>query len=229
MIAALLLAATAPLADIRVGTEDGIARVVLVCSAPCSAEPAADGGFLLTGVDDSLSVDFEDDPSSLRRISVTAERSGSRLDIETRTPPRAVEATLCGPQSLCFDLDLREVHAAPADTVGALDAALGRLAAEGPPVTLASALESLGGQAIDKKACTAAEARLEVDAWALDAFRMVAFCRAVAGNLSEADGLLARLEAFAPDPLVTRARALIKERVGEPGRPAQLAGGGPRR
>ena len=103
------------------------------------------------------------------------------------------------------------------------------MAAKGPPVTLRSSLEAIAQMPLNERTCGDAEATLAADAWALGAFRIAAFCRAAGGALAEADGLLARLEAFAPDPGIARARAAIAEHGGALGRPAQLAAPSPRR
>ena len=58
--------------------------------------------------------------------------------------------------------------------------------------------------------CSAAQATLQKDAWSLDAYRLVALCKATQGKYAEADRLLVRLQQFAPDDkIAAQARPMI--------------------
>lgn len=55
------------------------------------------------------------------------------------------------------------------------------------------------GKSFSVGACEGAKARLQGDAWALDAMIDLAFCKALEGKLEEADADFARLLAYTPD------------------------------
>ena len=70
------------------------------------------------------------------------------------------------------------------------------------------------GKRLDVGLCEGAQARLNNDAWALDAMIDVGFCRAANGDLDEADRLFGRLLAYTPDnyeALVGRALIAVDE------------------
>ena len=70
------------------------------------------------------------------------------------------------------------------------------------------------GKSLDIGACAGAQAKLNQDAWALNAMIDVGFCKAAAGDLEEADRLFTRLLAYTPDnyeALVGRALIAIDQ------------------
>ena len=153
------LALMAPLADLRVGEADGVVRLLLACAGPCEAEPSGDGGFLLRGVEDSLSIDLSE--MGVTAVSIDPVPGGSRLLIETETEPRLVEVSACGAQTLCFDLDLRapEGTGEGPPTMSSVAAALSAMAAKGAPRVSDLRLElfNLTGLPLDETSCDEAE------------------------------------------------------------------------
>ena len=75
------------------------------------------------------------------------------------------------------------------------------------------------GKSFDAGSCAGAKARLDADAWALDAMIDNAFCKAGAGDFDAADADFARLLAYTPDNYEALVgRGLIAIRRGERGR-----------
>lgn len=74
-------------------------------------------------------------------------------------------------------------------------AALGR----GSSFSIRNEAAEILGKSLDAGACEGARARLQADAWALDAMIDLAFCKAMEGKLEEADADFARLLAYTPD------------------------------
>ena len=74
------------------------------------------------------------------------------------------------------------------------------------------------GKSLDVGGCEGAQARLNRDAWALDAMIDVGFCKAASGEIEEADRLFTRLLAYTPDNYEALVgRALIAVENGETG------------
>ncbi|NWG92859.1 MAG: hypothetical protein HXY21_10210 [Parvularculaceae bacterium] len=70
---------------------------------------------------------------------------------------------------------------------------------QGPAFDFRSEAVAILGKEFGVGACEGAKARLQGDAWALDAMIDVAFCKAAAGDLEAADADFARLLAYTPD------------------------------
>ncbi len=86
-----------------------------------------------------------------------------------------------------------------------------------PPAAfdLAATAEMILARRLGAGECQAAQTRLDEDAWALDAMVDVGFCRAMNGDLQEADALFARLLDYTPDNYEALVgRALIAARAG---------------
>ncbi len=64
---------------------------------------------------------------------------------------------------------------------------------------LAREMKSILGKTADPAICEGAAARLSADAWALEAMVDLAFCKAAAGRVEDADNDFARLLAYTPD------------------------------
>ena len=192
MILALLSLQAGALVDLRVGEADGIARVVVVCEARCTAAPAGEGpaAYRIEGLSDEASVSLPGG-ALVRALSLSRDGGASTLRIETTRPPAGVRLSRCQPDALCFDLDV----APPAP----------------PPATLRAALEEASGEELSPEACAAAREGVMADAWALSAFRTHALCLAAGGAVGEADGYLARLQAYAPEEGLSALRALLAE------------------
>ena len=99
--------------------------------------------------------------------------------------PAAASLTPCGDRRVCVDL------------------------------TFAADEASSSVETADAADCAAAEATVAVDAWALDAFRDLALCRAAAGRLAEAAGMLDRLARVRDDEATRQARAEVAARLAE--------------
>ena len=208
-LAAALLQ-VAPLADLRVGEAGEVARVVLVCEARCAASPSDEGpgAYRIEGVRDT--VEIETGGALIGALRVTPEGDGATLSVETVRPPRQVRLSRCEPRALCFDFDLSDAPPPPPPpSLGTVTRGVEAFSAKGPPGTLRARLEAEAGRPLDGPACKAARVTLAADAWALDAFRTVALCRALDGAREDADGLLARLETYVPDEETARLRALV--------------------
>lgn len=65
--------------------------------------------------------------------------------------------------------------------------------------SIAQEMKAILGKNADIGTCEGAAARLSADAWALDAMVEVAFCKAAAGRVEDADADFARLLAYTPD------------------------------
>ena len=81
------------------------------------------------------------------------------------------------------------------------------------PFSLKEQAKTILGKPLDVGDCEGAQARLNRDAWALDAMIDVGFCKAASGDLEEADRLFTRLLAYTPDnyeALVGRALIAIE-------------------
>jgi len=84
------------------------------------------------------------------------------------------------------------------------------------PFSLKEQAKTILGKALDVGGCEGAQARLNRDAWALDAMVDVGFCKASSGDLEEADRLFTRLLAYTPDNYEALVgRALIAIEYGE--------------
>ena len=222
LLAALLaLVQSGPLLDLRVGEADGVARVVLVCEARCSAAPT-DGGpgtYRIEGLSDELSVETGGD--LVRSLKITPDGTASVLMLEIARKPRRVATSRCEPGALCLDLDLTDAPPPPPPpSLGTISRGTAALAARGAPeADLRSALEAASGERLGPDDCARAEAAMMADPWALGAFRTHALCTAARGQIGEADGYLARLEAYAPDEETGALRALLRARAGATGTP----------
>ncbi|MEL7485694.1 MAG: hypothetical protein AAGJ87_00605 [Pseudomonadota bacterium] len=146
------------------------------------------------------------------------------------TPRRAVQTAPAKPtlraapreNVLSFDT-LREATptlatlraaAAPTTSVAAPSLRSGDAA----PIDLRQRTQVLLGRSYDAASCRQAQDRLNDDAWALDAMVDVGFCKALSGDLAQADALFARLLDYAPDRYdALLGRAMIAERAGEKG------------
>lgn len=217
MILAVLgfLAQTGPLADLRVGEDGEIARVVLVCTEACTAAPA-DGGpgtYRIEGLRDTVSVDTGG--ALVRGLTITPKGSASILRVDMTRPPRAVRLSRCAEASLCFDIDLSDAPPPPRPpSLGTITRGVDDLEARGAPqASLRAQLERAANQQLSPQVCAEAKTRLAANAWALGAFRTHALCTAARGAVGEADGYLARLEAYAPSDDLTVLRALLADRA----------------
>jgi len=84
------------------------------------------------------------------------------------------------------------------------------------PFSLKEQAKTILDKALDVGGCEGAQARLNRDAWALDAMVDVGFCKASSGDLEEADRLFTRLLAYTPDNYEALVgRALIAIEYGE--------------
>ena len=197
MILAGLVLLAAPLADLRVGQEAGEARIEVVCGGPCTGR-LEDGALLLRGVEATLDVPIPDGP--LERVMLGPARGGARLTYAASVATDA-RLTPCGPMRVCLDLRFGVPDAAPS----------------APPDRggggLRAALAEASGDALAPPDCAAAARTLDADAWDLGAFRRVALCRAAAGRVTEAVGLLDRLLSHRDDPAAARARAVLTARL----------------
>lgn len=213
MLATALIAMQAgPLADLRVGEDEAgmVARVVVVCTGRCAAAPAPGGvgAYRIEGLSDDVSVSV--DGPLVEAVSVARDSDAAVLRVETARPPRRVRLSRCAPMALCFDMDLSEAPPpAPPPTLGTIARGLEDVEARGAPSPLRADLEAASGEALTPKACAAARDRMMADPWALDAYRVHAMCVAASGAPGEADGYLARLQAYAPDQATARLRALL--------------------
>ena len=222
LLAALAaLAQAGPLLDLRVGESEGVARVVLVCEARCSASPT-DGGpgaYRIEGLSDELTV--ETGGKLVRSLTITPDGGASILTVETARKPRRVATSRCEPDALCLDLDLTDAAPPPPPpSLGTISRGVDALEARGAPkADLRTALEAASGEGLGPDQCQRAEAAMMADAWNLGAFRTHALCVAARGQVGEADGYLARLEAYAPDEETAALRALLRARAGATGRP----------
>lgn len=188
MILAGLVLLAAPLADLRVGQDAREARIEVLCGAPCEGRLDGDA-LLLGGVDAAMTVPISGGP--LTRIVLEPAPGGARLTYASRAPSDARLAP-CGEARLCLDI---------------------RFAAPAPPENLRAALAEASGDALAPADCAAAARTLDADAWDLAAFRRVALCRAAAGRVTEAAGLLDRLLGHRADPAAARARAVLTARL----------------
>ena len=214
LLASLLLAqAAGPLADLRVGEEGNIARVVVVCTGRCAASPGGiPGTYRIDGLSDEVDVAVDGD--LVRRLTVTPDGEASVLTMTTARPSRRQRMSRCQPEAVCFDMDLSDAPSPPRPpSLGTIAREVDAFALRGAPTTFHAALERVSGEALSPDACTAARERLMADAYALDAFRTHALCVAADGAPGEADGYLARLQTYAPDEEVARLRALLAERA----------------
>ena len=204
-----------PLADLRVGEDGEVARVVVVCTERCSAAPA-DGGpgtYRIEGLLDEVRVETEGD--LVRSLTVSPDGTASVLRVGTIRPPRRVRLSRCQPDALCFDMDLSNAPPpAPPPSLGTIARDVDAMAERAAPTGLRAALEREAGETLSPKACAAAKDRMMADAWALGAFRTHALCVAAGGAPGEGDGYLARLQAYAPDEELARLRALLADRPG---------------
>ena len=64
---------------------------------------------------------------------------------------------------------------------------------------IAAEMADILGKTADPATCEGSAARLSADAWALDAMVDLAFCKAAAGRMGEADDDFSRLLAYTPD------------------------------
>jgi hypothetical protein len=105
-------------------------------------------------------------------------------------PVRAPQTALALAASTLPASTLRERIAAPASQPG-----------PGPQqrFSLAREMATILGKTADAGTCEGAAARLSADAWALQSMVDLAFCKAAAGSLDEADADLTRLLAYTPD------------------------------
>ena len=195
-----LLALAAPLADLRVGQSQAAVRIEVVCAGPCEGT-LEDGALLLSGVEADLAVPLTGGP--VTGIALAEAVGGTRLTYETSAPPRRAALTPCGERAVCLDLSF--VSPKRPAVAAASQASRGE--------SLRDDLAAAAGDPLDPGACDAASARLDADAWDLAAFRRVALCRAAAGRLTEAAGLLDRLLAWRDDPAAARARAVLARRL----------------
>ena len=86
------------------------------------------------------------------------------------------------------------------------------------PIDFGQKARLLLGRSLTDEVCHSAQTTLNEDAWALDAMVDVGFCKALAGDLSAADSLFARLLAYTPDNHeALLGRALIAAEAGEKG------------
>lgn len=87
-----------------------------------------------------------------------------------------------------------------------------------PVVSMRKQVSSILGKSYGVAECEGAQARLNKDAWALDAMVDVGFCKALTGDLQKADDLFSRLLAYTPDNYhALVGRALIAAENGEIG------------
>ena len=209
-----MLQAAEPLADLRVGEEGEVARVVVVCAERCAASPAgAPGTYRIEGLADDVDVEVGD--GLVRRLTITRDGDASVLGMTTARAPRRVRMSRCQPDAVCFDVDLFDAPPPPRPpSLGTIARGVDALEVRGAPTTLRAALERTAGETLSPAACAAARARLAADAWALGAFRTHALCVAANGAPGEADGYLARLQAYAPDETLARLRALLADGAG---------------
>ena len=217
LLAFLLALQTGPLADLRVGedADAAVARVMVVCTTPCSASPSDDGpgAYRIDGLRDA--VDVRVDGPLIERLTVTPDGEASLLTVRAVRPPRRVRLSRCQPDALCFDMDLSDAPPPPRPpTLGTIARGVDEMAARGAPRPLRTALEAASGERLTPAACEDAYARLMADAHALGAFRTHALCVGANGAPGEADGYLARLAAYAPDETLPALRALLAEAAG---------------
>ena len=103
--------------------------------------------------------------------------------------------------------------AAPSAEVSALPKKI-----EQPVFSMRKQVRNIFGKSYGVAECEGAQARLNKDAWALDAMVDVGFCKALSGDLQGADELFARLLAYTPDNhYALVGRALIAAENGEVG------------
>lgn len=183
--------AFAPIADVRVGDDGALARIEIVCSRPCEAEPLSDQSFLIRQAKGDFTADVRAQSRWVQSIEMRSSREGAALTVKTIHKARAVLAVRCGPMRLCFDFDLSMPKPTPPRvTIAGVDADLDRLfhkarLAELVPGDIADASKNDAG-------CGAAERALAEDAWNLYAYRTVAVCRAREGDPAAAERYLAR-------------------------------------
>ncbi len=70
---------------------------------------------------------------------------------------------------------------------------------QGPAFDFRAEAVAILGKSFETGVCEGAKARLQADAWALDAMTDVAYCKAAAGDFEGADADLSRLLAYTPD------------------------------
>lgn len=183
--------AVGPLADLRVGQDAATARVEIVCVEACAGR-LHDGALVISG----LTADLTPPPGErsladgpLRSLRLTAERGGTRLTWAATVPTEAALAP-CGARVVCLDI-----------TFG--------------PAPLRRRLAEASGDPLSPEECAEVPARLAADAWDLDSFRREALCRAAAGRIDEAAGMLDRLLRVADDPAARRARKVLAARLAD--------------
>ena len=215
--------------DVRVGEQPGIARVAIICGGPCSASQDVDGRFFLSGVSGELGTDLSARGGFVTALAMETVSGGALLEVETRLPAEKVSFASCGAETVCLDFAHppapRPVALAPAVSAPAVPAAgdaarpapppanePARKPAASPPKVLpkapaqdrwvpqiAAALETASPAPLTPGNCGIYQKLLQDDAWDLEAYKMVALCKAAGGALQEADGLLARLQTLLPD------------------------------
>ena len=111
--------------------------------------------------------------------------AGERLHIPDFAPPERLSPP---PRALAPDVTttLKERISAPAQ-------------APAPSFDFKREMTAILGKSNDVGTCEGAAARLSADAWALDAMVDLAFCKAAAGRMEDADADFARLLAYTPD------------------------------
>lgn len=111
------------------------------------------------------------------------EGADDRLVIPDFAPPERLAPPRPQPEATSI---LKERVSAPAPQAAAA-------------LSIASEMEAILGKTADPATCEGAAARLSADAWALDSMVDLAFCKAAAGRIEDADADFARLLAYTPD------------------------------
>ncbi|MEM9420956.1 MAG: hypothetical protein AAF986_00375, partial [Pseudomonadota bacterium] len=154
----------APIADVRVGDDGTLARIEIVCSGPCQAEPMDTRSFLVRSARGDFTADVSGQSHLVRAISMRSIVSGAALTVDTVRVPRSVSAAQCGPNRLCFDFDLSSPKDSPGRvTLSEIDKDMDRLFERTRLATLVPG--DIAQASMNQGGCDQAEAALASDAW----------------------------------------------------------------
>ena len=108
-----------------------------------------------------------------------------------KTPPKSSSAPSPEANAIPANVDIARPSLIAVDRAGTIGA--------GAAFDIRREATELLGKTFSVGACEGAKARLQNDAWALDAMIDLAYCKAADGKLEEADADFARLLAYTPD------------------------------
>ncbi len=94
---------TPQLKDIRLGAENGMTRLEIVCAKTCRAMKSRDGNFILEGVSGGMVKDVSGSRTLLGTIALSPHPIGAILKVEATAPITTIAVQNCGATSICFD------------------------------------------------------------------------------------------------------------------------------